>query len=150
MNSSVYVGLAVTANNDSSLTTAVIDNMSIVSNSPSPTPTPLPTNDFIIINSTLPGYEAIYKADLGGMNWQQLAGDGSGSWKHAGYPRVSPDGQWVAYEAHNGSRYLWIVGIDGNNKQQLFSSPIHHARIVWAPDSSQNLIHRRRQYCKNG
>lgn len=116
---------------------AMEDNPTSPTATPTPTPTALPMNDFVIINSTLLGYEAIYKAEPDGTNWLKLAGDGSGSWKHAGYPRISPDGQWVAYEAHNGSRYLWIVGINGNNKQQLFSSSIHHARIVWAPDSSK-------------
>ena len=107
---------------------------------PTSTPTPLPLPDFVLINSTLPGYEAIYKASPDGTNWIWLAGDGSGAWKHAGYPRVSPNNQYLAYECHNGPRYLCVMDVDGSNKQQVYTNPIRHARITWSSDSSKILF----------
>lgn len=107
--------------------------------SPTPTLTATPSvPEFVLINSTLPGYEAVYIANPDGSNWVKIAGDGSGTFKHAGYPKTC--GDKVAYEGHNGSRYLWIVNTDGTGKLQLFSNPINHARITWASDCSKILF----------
>ena len=56
-------------------------------------------------------------------------------------PRVSPDGQRIAYvlrttdlEANRGRTDLWLVDTDGAHARQLTFSPEGEAQPVWSPD----------------
>ncbi|MBN1205278.1 MAG: S9 family peptidase [Myxococcaceae bacterium] len=56
-------------------------------------------------------------------------------------PRVSPDGQRIAYvlrstdmEANRGRTDLWLVNTDGSGLRQLTSHPDSDNQPVWAPD----------------
>jgi dipeptidyl aminopeptidase/acylaminoacyl peptidase len=56
-------------------------------------------------------------------------------------PRVSPDGQRIAYvlrstdmEANRGRTDLWLVNADGSGARQLTSHPDADNQPVWAPD----------------
>jgi len=57
-------------------------------------------------------------------------------------PRVSPDGQWIAFvvrttdlEANRGRTDLWLVSSDGANLRQLTSHRDSDSDPRWAPDS---------------
>lgn len=105
---------------------------------PTSTPTPVPS-DFVVYMSTSLGYEAIFKADIDGTGATHIAGDGSGNWKHASKPMVSPDGNLIAYECHNGQRRLCVMGSDGNNKQELYTY-VHHTQWTWIGNSTLLFI----------
>jgi Tol biopolymer transport system component len=51
------------------------------------------------------------------------------------YPRWSPDGRHLAYEAvTEGSWDLWMVSADGKNPERLTSDPGNERSAAWSPD----------------
>jgi Tol biopolymer transport system component len=51
------------------------------------------------------------------------------------YPRWSPDGEYLAYEAvSEGSWDLWITAPDGKNTQRLTFDPGNERGAAWSPD----------------
>ena len=59
-------------------------------------------------------------------------------------PRVSPNGQWVAFvvtdyslETNRGDSDLWLVALKGGQARQLTRGPASDAQPRWAPDSQE-------------
>jgi dipeptidyl aminopeptidase/acylaminoacyl peptidase len=54
------------------------------------------------------------------------------------YPRWSPDGRLIAYEARGeGSRWaIWVIDADGSNPRRVTQSDVHGRQPTWAPDQS--------------
>lgn len=52
------------------------------------------------------------------------------------YPRWSPDGRLIAYEARGeGSRWaIWVVDADGTNPRRVTQSQVHGRQPSWSPD----------------
>lgn len=67
------------------------------------------------------------------------------------YPRISPDGQWIAFSGeYSGTRQVYVVSFDGGIPKQLTfypdsppSAPRHgydHLPMDWTPDGSKLLF----------
>ena len=59
-------------------------------------------------------------------------------------PRVSPNGQWVAFvvtdyslETNRGDSDLWLVALEGGQARQLTRGSASDAQPRWAPDSQE-------------
>jgi Tol biopolymer transport system component len=75
----------------------------------------------------------LYKVPIGGGDASRIT-DGS---PYDAQPRVSPDGQWIAFISdRNGSDNLWIAKMDGTGPRKL-SNESQDAVIspAWTPDS---------------
>jgi Tol biopolymer transport system component len=51
---------------------------------------------------------------------------------------ISPDGQWIAYDAFvGGNEDLFLIGSDGNGLRRLTDDPPRDRAPVWTPDGSR-------------
>jgi Tol biopolymer transport system component len=51
--------------------------------------------------------------------------------------RVSPDGTKLLYMEHSLRNHIWVVNIDGTNRQQLTQYGDSNESPIWSPDGSQ-------------
>ncbi len=89
----------------------------------------------------------IWTVDANGGDAKQLT-------SHEGlelFPKLSPDGQWIAFSAeYSGSRQIWVMPASGGSARQLtwYNSVgvmpprggYDHVVLDWTPDSKQVLI----------
>lgn len=51
------------------------------------------------------------------------------------FPRVSPDGRWVAFSANRHGNYdLFVMAMDGSKTRRLTASPHDEGELAWTPD----------------
>jgi len=51
------------------------------------------------------------------------------------YPRLSPDGSLIAYEARGeGNWDIWVIDADGSNARRVIQGPTHERQPTWASD----------------
>lgn len=52
------------------------------------------------------------------------------------FPRISPDGRWVAFSANRHGNYdLFVMSLDGSRTRRLTASPQDEGELAWTPDS---------------
>ena len=70
-----------------------------------------------------------------------IAADDYFAWRYVSEPRLSPDGEWVAYavsfsdkERDEETSDVWMSRVDGGGSVQLTSSPAAESAPRWSPD----------------
>jgi Tol biopolymer transport system component len=59
------------------------------------------------------------------------------------FPRISPDGQWIAYSFQTGDPPncdVFLLSIDGNTENVVVEHPAHDSFFGWAPDGKSILF----------
>lgn len=85
----------------------------------------------IIYTSNFDKDHAIYYYDIDKRQEIRLTQPGGDH----GFPRISPNGQWITFTDKGGSTYnVYRMRNDGSNVEQIFTSGTH---AVWSPDSNQ-------------
>lgn len=52
------------------------------------------------------------------------------------FPRISPDGRWIAFSANRHGNYdIFVMAIDGTRIRRLTASPHDEGELAWTPDS---------------
>lgn len=52
------------------------------------------------------------------------------------FPRVSPDGRWIAFSANRHGNYdIFVMAIDGTKIRRLTASPHDEGELAWSPDN---------------
>lgn len=83
----------------------------------------------IIFQSDLDGDNELYLLTNKGLN--KLTDN---DWQDE-FPRVSPDGRWVAFSANRHGNYdLFVMAIDGSKTRRLTASPHDEGELAWTPD----------------
>jgi Tol biopolymer transport system component len=90
-----------------------------------------PNGREVIYHSDDSGSLNIRKMDLSTKKTTQLTFDKEGM----GFPRWSPDGQWIAFETWRGEdSFLTIMDRQGQRQKQLTREPGHSWPYSWSPD----------------
>lgn len=62
-------------------------------------------------------------------------------WNHAGHPRFSPDGKFIAFDrTANGNRDVDLLALEGMQITRLIDSPAEEGGPVWSPDGKYVLF----------
>ncbi len=86
----------------------------------------------IIFQSDMDGDNEIYL--LSGSGLTQLTVN---DWQDE-FPRVSPDGKWVAFSANRYGNYdLFVMALDGSKTKRLTASPQDEGELAWFPDGQK-------------
>lgn len=92
---------------------------------------PYPTKGVIVFQSSRDGRKAIYRMNPDGSQQVRLTRMDA----DAEFPRISPDGRWVAFHANpGGNTDIYIVGIEGGVPRRLTRHPAFDGEPAWAPD----------------
>jgi len=86
----------------------------------------------IIFQSDMDGDNEIYLLSRSGLS-QLTVND----WQDE-FPRVSPDGKWVAFSANRYGNYdLFVMALDGSKTKRLTASPQDEGELAWFPDGQK-------------
>jgi len=84
--------------------------------------------------------QVVFQSDLDGDNElylltrQGLKKLTDNDWQDE-FPRVSPDGRWVAFSANRHGNYdIFVMAMDGSKTRRLTASPHDDGELAWTPD----------------
>ncbi len=88
-----------------------------------------PIEGQIIFQSDLDGDNELYLLNRAGI--KKLTDN---DWQDE-FPRVSPDGRWVAFSSNRHGNYdIFVMAIDGSRTKRLTASPHDESELAWTPD----------------
>jgi Tol biopolymer transport system component len=89
----------------------------------------LPFEGQIIFQSDLDGDNELYLLTKKGL--KKLTDN---DWQDE-FPRVSPDGRWVAFSANRHGNYdIFVMAMDGSRTRRLTASPYDEGELAWTAD----------------
>jgi TolB protein len=93
-----------------------------------------PAQGSIVFQSNRDGRKAVYRMDPDGSRQTRLANMESDS----EFPRLSPDGKWVAFQANpGGNADVYVMPVEGGIPQRLTKHPAFDGEPAWSPDGRQ-------------
>lgn len=99
-----------------------------------------PDKSQIVFHSNRDGFYGIYIMDRDGSNAYLISPEG----RHAQFPTVSPDGQYIAFEMwmEEGNNWdIFVKPIHCGSMRQVTFSPAHEGGATFSPDGTQIAYH---------
>jgi serine/threonine protein kinase len=93
--------------------------------------------DRLVISSDRGGKRDLWSVAIRGSRMLQLTDDRSPEFR----PRLSPDGQRIAFYAESGNRDVWTMPAEGGPTLQITHHVAPDMAPSWSPDGSQLIFH---------
>ncbi|MGQ9470757.1 MAG: TolB family protein [Candidatus Aminicenantales bacterium] len=92
----------------------------------------IPFEGKIFFQSDMDGDNEIYLLTKNGLN--KITDN---NWQDE-FPRVSPDGKWVAFSSNRYGNYdIFVMAVDGSRLKRLTASPYDEGELSWSPDGKK-------------